>query len=316
MSKTIEFKTKDYLSGLFLIVAIITITITFLYVRYINSNKKYIHYYTYFNSTYGITKNAQIYYLEMPIGYVSNVSIVDLNRIKMDILIERKYKNLIKKDSKISILSSLGLNTILNGKGLQIINGKESKLLKPNSKIESIPPESIDSMIKKFEIDKLAKKIKHIIINIDKLTTQLTDSKGDFQQTISNINRFSNKLATKPLLKIALKRDDYKNFSSMVKNLDISIKNANNAIIEANNFLKNKDINSSLKNLKKIFKMTKKIVKDIKFLSSTLRDNIHLKNDIEDVEDSIEQSNKIIHKINSIKIFQDKSIDKEDLNIQ
>lgn len=316
MAKAIKLSTKDYLSGVFLIVALILFTTIPFYVNYIHSHKRYIHYYTYFNSTYGITKNAKIYYLEMPIGYVSKISIVDLNKIKMDIFIDKKYKNLIKEDSKISVLSTFGLNTILNGKGLQIISGKSKKLLKPNSKISSLPPQSLESMIKKFEIDKISKSLKHTIINIEKLTNQLTDRNGSFQQTINSLNRFSNKLATKPILKIALDNKDYYILTHLLKDLDKTILITKKSIEQIKSFTKNKDINTSIKQFKNILTTTNSIVGDIKFFTKTLKKNVHIKDDAEQIEDIIEQTDEIEHKINSIKFFKNDNIDSDEFNIQ
>jgi len=301
--QTFKLTKKDYLSGIFLIIAISAFIFIPFYINYLHSKEKFLTYYTFFDSTYGIGKNSQIFYLEMPIGYVEKIEIIDLNKVKITLKINSKFKEFITKSSKVSILSSLGLNTIISGKGLQIITTKKDPILPEGSIIQSIPPENINSIIKKFEIDKLSKSIKQIILNLETLTTQMVDKNSSFQKSLTSIDKLTNKLSKKPTLEIVLGKQNFNKVSNLLNNLNLTLSKTQQLLKEIELILKQKEIKTSIKEIE-IFEIT-----------NTLKKGANKEN-IQKIEEILNKTNHLLNKIQSIKIFKPPKVDTDFTNIK
>jgi len=313
--QTFKLTKKDYLSGIFLIIAISAFIFIPFYINYLHSKEKFLTYYTFFDSTYGIGKNSQIFYLEMPIGYVEKIEIIDLNKVKITLKINSKFKEFITKSSKVSILSSLGLNTIISGKGLQIITTKKDPILPERSIIHSIPPENINSIIKKFEIDKLSKSIKQIILNLETLTTQVIDKNSSFQKSLTSIDKLTNKLSKKPTLEIVLGKQNFNKVSNLLNNLNLTLSKTQQLLKEIELILQQKEIKTSIKEIEKILKTTNKITNNILEITNTLKKGANEEN-IQKIEEILNKTNHLLNKIQSIKIFQPSKVDTDFTNIK
>ena len=313
--QTFKLTKKDYLSGIFLIIAISAFIFIPFYINYLHSKEKFLTYYTFFDSTYGIGKNSQIFYLEMPIGYVEKIEIIDLNKVKITLKINSKFKEFITKSSKVSILSSLGLNTIISGKGLQIITTKKDPILPEGSIIQSIPPENINSIIKKFEIDKLSKSIKQIILNLETLTTQMVDKNSSFQKSLTSIDKLTNKLSKKPTLEIVLGKQNFNKVSNLLNNLNLTLSKTQQLLKEIELILKQKEIKTSIKEIEEILKTTNKITNNIFEITNTLKKGANKEN-IQKIEEILNKTNHLLNKIQSIKIFKPPKVDTDFTNIK
>ena len=313
--QTFKLTKKDYLSGIFLIVAISVFIFIPFYINYLHSKEKFLTYYTFFDSTYGIKQNSQIFYLEMPIGYVEKIEIIDLNRVKITLKINNKFKEFITTSSKISILSSLGLNTIISGKGLQVITTQKDSILPEGSIIKSIPPENINSIIKKFEIDKLSKSIKQIILNLEKLTTQIVDKNSSFQKSLNSIDKLTNNLAKKPTLEIVLGEQNFNQVSNLLNNLNLTLLKTQKLLKEIELILKQKEIKTSIKEIEQTLKTVKKITNNIFEITNTIKKGTNKEN-IQKIEEILNKTNHLLNKIQSIKIFQPSKIDTDFTNIK
>ena len=313
--QTFKLTKKDYLSGIFLIVAISVFIFIPFYINYLHSKEKFLTYYTFFDSTYGIKQNSQIFYLEMPIGYVEKIEIIDLNRVKITLKINNKFKEFITISSKISILSSLGLNTIISGKGLQVITTQKDSILPEGSIIKSIPPENINSIIKKFEIDKLSKSIKQIILNLEKLTTQIVDKNSPFQKSLNSIDKLTNNLATKPTLEVIVGKQNFNQTSNLLNNLNLTLLKTQKLLKEIELILKQKEIKTSIKEIEQTLKTVKKITNNIFEITNTIKKGTNKEN-IQKIEEILNKTNHLLNKIQSIKIFQPSKIDTDFTNIK
>jgi ABC-type transporter Mla subunit MlaD len=308
-----NFKPRfiDYVSGIFIVSVFFILGITLYYTYNKKQEIKYITFYTYFDSTYRISKDSSIYYLDMPIGKVSDVNIVSHDKVKFILKIEEKYGHFVTKDSKITIFSSFGLNTFINGKGLELINAKSKELLKPNSEIKAQLPENLESLIKKFEIDKLSKSLKNVIFNLESISIELNKT---LPATMKNINEFSYKLSNEPILKTAVGKDSFNKLQKSLDALNEILYNSNNLIISIEKRVNGKDIDDSLALLKKNLNKIDKILIDVKVFTNKIKD-IDIKEKNEQINEIIKRTNDITRKIHNLKIFQD-HLDTKELNIK
>lgn len=257
MNSAFKPKIIDYISGIFILFTIIG----FVYVLYFsytkNVKKKYDFYYTFFDSSYGVSENAFIYYLEIPIGTIKTIEFNNTDKVKITFGIENKYNNLVTKDSKIEVLSSLGVGSILNGKGLQLKRSISKEVISPDSFIPSVTPKSITDIIEQFELDKLSVSFKSIIYNIDKLLIALNKEDGDLMGTLKNVNKITQQ--------------------AVDNNIPLSIVNLSNNV-QLNTDLIIKDLSNSIS-----------LLDDVMTTTNTKIDELNV-NKVNDILDSIEKS--------------------------
>lgn len=311
MNSAFKPKIIDYISGIFILVTIIGF-IYILYASYTkNVNKQYDYYYTYFDSSYGVSKNAFIFYLEIPIGTIKSISFSKQNKVKIEFGIEHKYLNLITEGSKIEVLSSLGVGSLLNGKGLQLTRSTSTNVIAPNSMIESVVPQSMGDIIEQFELDKLSVSLKSIVYNIEKLLTTINDKDGDFMKTLSNINKI-----TKQTVNSDIPSSIVKLSTNIQLNTDEIINNLSNSILQVDKILNssNEKINDiNIKRVNEILDSIKTLVQKLNITAAT--SNNVLKTNKDKINNIMLRTDNITKTINEYTIFNkdEKSIQELDI---
>jgi len=159
------------------------------------------------------------------IGRVSNIYMHDINQIEIEIELLKKHMVWLREDTKVTLSEEFPIgNAYIN-----IIPGpKDKPLLLPNATIVLYRSEDFSSIVQE-EAKPLIKEVKATVSNLRKITEQILDHNGAFQQTLSHMQTFSKTIVdSEGLLSMITKdpeparriRSILKKSDSLIANLD------------------------------------------------------------------------------------------------
>ncbi len=268
-----------------------------------------------YSKYYFITKNAQTFYIGMPlllsgfeIGNISNMRLLDNSKVRIDIKVKEKYKEWITKDTKLIINRPL-----IGSPTIDVITKTKISPLKNNQEIKTvIIQDDIDDIIAKLQ--PVVKKLQKIVDNIEIVTNKLASKNSPINKSIRHIEKFTAKLVSdEPLLTLLTgDKNSTVAFSSAIESskdvitlLNGTIKEANSTIaqtkdkllpplLDSANALKEilLDIQNKLKKLDGVIDEVSSSKTDIKNLKRDIRVNLHKTNKIINRVDSIFKSPK------------------------
>ncbi|MBL7857871.1 MAG: MCE family protein [Cyclobacteriaceae bacterium] len=231
--------SKEFQVGLFMVMAILLLYFGFSFLKgtdFLSSTNKY---YAFYENVDNLTESNQIYLNGLAVGRVSDITIQQRkNRVLVELEID---SDIILGDSSIAVLNG----ELLGGRFIQLIVGKDSKLLEPKDTIrseiakglmdfltESAEPvaANLQTTLKKLNIilDGLAKNTKQLdtmfirlqttpgLINktLNTANTNIGELSGSFKSVAGNLNGTLNEL--KPTL------ENFKTLSDSLKMLQLN----------------------------------------------------------------------------------------------
>lgn len=216
--------------GLFFIVAVIGIiaTVVFIGVERGLFTAKYKIYFTVDKGT-GFFEGMPVKLSGFKIGKIDSMSLDENAKVKVTLLISKKYSKWIRQDSK-AILTKEGFI----GEGvIDISVGSTNKPV--------IGDGGVIQNEKARGLDEIAEEMRPVIGEIRDIISYVNDPKGDIKQTISNLRTLSSGLnATKESADKLLKNADSSvsgissNASKTLKNIDSLVSNADKTVSSMN----------------------------------------------------------------------------------
>lgn len=182
-----NFNRKEKAVGTFLIlIAIILLTILLIIGRGKDWFKTYVNYYTIFDESYNLKKDAAVKLYNTEIGSVKNITLFK-DKVKVELTVLEDYAYRIKTDS-IAVVQSpaffYGTEYVSirpgSSEGFPIAKGGE---------IPSEPRKSIEDLLNEYGVEDTAKKLIESINSIVEIVKQLKDEEGPLFTTLNNIHK-------------------------------------------------------------------------------------------------------------------------------
>jgi ABC-type transporter Mla subunit MlaD len=151
-----------------------------------------------YNRYYFKTKNAQTFYIGMPlrfsgfeIGNISDMVLLDSADVKITIKIKKIYRKWITRDTKLIINRPL-----IGSPSIDIVTKSKVFILNDGDEIKNVfIKDDIDDIIAKLL--PIVKKLQKIVDNIEIVTNKIaSEDDGSIGKSIKNIEKFTNKLAS------------------------------------------------------------------------------------------------------------------------
>ncbi|HSQ47682.1 MAG TPA: MlaD family protein [Lutibacter sp.] len=234
--------TQKFSLGLFIFI----ITIIFVFALYLIGNKQNLFGNTFrisavFNNVNGLILGNNVRYSGINIGTVKNIVMINDSTICVDMIIEDKMLQHMKKNA----VAAIGSDGLVGSMVINIVPGKEvSKALKPGDTIQSYNKTSTTDMLETLNTtnDNAAKLTSDLL----KITTAIKEGKGtigmliedaemasDVKQTVSNLKTASaNTSATVLELKKIIRAVNYDESLAAVLLSDTASANKMKSIIE------------------------------------------------------------------------------------
>jgi phospholipid/cholesterol/gamma-HCH transport system substrate-binding protein len=181
----LTFDTKEKIVGTFVAsLFILLLCMVVVIGRGKNWFRSTVMYYTNFNESYGLEKNASIKLFNAEIGKIKKIELAG-NRVRIDLAIFEEFSHRIKADS---IASVEGVSYI-GSKYISIKPGTEdSPMLYEDDEIKSIENKSITDILSEFEVEKTAKMLIKAIQELSELAQILKDPTGPLFTAINSLN--------------------------------------------------------------------------------------------------------------------------------
>jgi phospholipid/cholesterol/gamma-HCH transport system substrate-binding protein len=194
-----EFSKLEKLVGTFIIgVILLLMAILIIIGRGKDWFESYKTYYTNFNESYNLQKNAEVKLFKANIGKVTDIALnEDRVRVRLEIL--ERYASRIRQDA-IAIVES---PTLIGSEYISIIPGSsDSPRIEEGGEIQSREKRSINDILAEFEVEKTAKMVIEGVQNFSELTTYLNHPAAPLRMSLDNIQ-----LASEHLVRITADLD-------------------------------------------------------------------------------------------------------------
>jgi phospholipid/cholesterol/gamma-HCH transport system substrate-binding protein len=295
--------SRELKVGLFIVITSIIILAALLYIARGKGVFETVHTFTLSSkSGEGFTEGMPVVFSGFDIGKVHDLELNEKGVVIIKIKIPNRHIKWIKIDSSFILYRPL----IGAARIVVITNNLNSPLLPVDKIMEVGTINDINDAIKKVE--PLIEQITQIATNIERLTNNLSDPKGDLNRILSNAQKITTNLSTKKsLLEMAVADEEslkslheslrkvkdivasvdkiLKKVDSMADKTDEQIYGQQGTLPQINNILRDivgklLKLNTTVDNINKISKDTSEGMKDFRMLRSDIDDTV---NSIEDV---------------------------------
>lgn len=249
-----------------------------------------------------ISKTAEAFNVGMPIYYsgfeVGRIVHIELDKKALvDVYFEVNEENRkwICEDSLLLLTKPL-----IGAAKVEILTSLSYPKLQPNAEVSIVFLDSIDDIIS--NVKPVLDEVQAIMISVNTITTELAKKDGDLFKTLANFEQVSHKLAQAPSLLNSITGDD-----ESTKLIKASLKETNEAMAQINVMLKtvqNNVLIPSKSSMKSINMILEDVRLKLKSLDGLVDETGAMSDDLkqikESIELSIESSNQLILKIDSI----------------
>ncbi len=189
---SLDFKSKEQLVGIFLVVTLIILTGAIVFIAQgKNWFREHERYYTFFKEGYNLTPGSKVTLYNTRIGKVVKTGLTEDNRVRVDISILAEFASRIRIDTIVTVKSP----TIIGSEYIAIIPGTPKEpLIPPGNEIPSKEKKALGDYMEEFKVEEKFQILVDILINIREITNQLKDPQGDLFRTINNIERLTDRL--------------------------------------------------------------------------------------------------------------------------
>jgi phospholipid/cholesterol/gamma-HCH transport system substrate-binding protein len=186
------YSLRERLAGtIIILVAILIITGSLITTLWYSVLKDYNTYFIVFNEGYGLIPGVKVRFLGLEIGSVTNVELLDNNKIRMDLRINTEYTNRIKGDSLAMIKSP----TIIGAEYIEIQTGSEESLPIPNNgQIPAQDHNTIDQLITSMQLEQKIQQLDELLYNVTAIAEYLQDKQGPVRGAAENVKTLSDRI--------------------------------------------------------------------------------------------------------------------------
>jgi phospholipid/cholesterol/gamma-HCH transport system substrate-binding protein len=184
-----ETTTQDRFMGAVLVISIIIGIYSLAQGSFLGSlTDKRVKAHSFFSQSYGILPGAEIKLSGILVGNVEEVQLIDRNKVRVSILLKPAYKDLYRQNSALKVNSSLGLNSVISGTGLEFIPGPENApIVKSGTELQAIEPQSLDDILDEWNVKAMAQKAEQIVNDLATITQTLTANQQQIVDTMDNM---------------------------------------------------------------------------------------------------------------------------------
>ena len=288
--------------GLFVITLVLVIA-TFLYLILEEKgtfNKRY-NYHFYTNSANSFTIGMPLKFSGFNIGVIDDISLENDGNVHMIFSVSDENTKWIAEGTTLMIRKPL-----IGSAHIEVHSSVGKKPLKEDSVLTILMSDDINDMITKLE--PAVENIIKIISSIEVITTQLASKDSDMMQTLSNINKFSAKLANNDSLLTSV-TGDKDSTDSLITSLHQTtlimqdIKDITKDIQKITATLDKRIVEPASSSINEVEAIMKDVKSKLEAIDSTVKTIGTFDNDLVDLKEQIavglEKSNQIMDKVDS-----------------
>lgn len=192
-SQSLSASRQDKLLGLFVIIAVV-VTLS-IYVRSaLDDSELWLTFDAKMHSSYGLSVGAPIKLNGINIGQIDQVELTPSGEVLIEFTLSTKYQNLYTTNSVLVVDTTLGINNVLSGAGLnfQSIPGPK---LSEGAAVQVQEPQSLQSLMDEWDLEALANQVKDILNNLNEVMSTVRDNQQNVTASLNNIASMTETLA-------------------------------------------------------------------------------------------------------------------------
>jgi phospholipid/cholesterol/gamma-HCH transport system substrate-binding protein len=184
----VDFSRKERVVGVFVIgVAVILLATIITIGRGKDWFKKYVTYYTTFNESYNLQRDADVKLFNAAIGKVKKITLVG-NKVNVQLAILEDFANRIREDSVATVESP----TFIGSEFIAILpGGSDTPLVPPEGEIKSREKRSVSDLLDEFQVEKTAKMVVKAAQDLSELAEILRQPEGPLFRVLDNAERIT-----------------------------------------------------------------------------------------------------------------------------
>jgi len=182
----VDYNKKEKIVGTFVIgIVILLFAMLIIIGRGKDWFKTYITYYTTFDESYNLSKNAAVKLYKADIGKVKKITLAE-DKVRVELVILEDYLSRIRSDS-VAIVDS---PTFIGSEYISIIPGSaDAPLIEKGGEIPSREKKSVSDILAEFEVEKTAKMVIPAIQDIAEIAQIMRDPEGPLFALLDSFNR-------------------------------------------------------------------------------------------------------------------------------
>lgn len=186
-----DFSRKEKIVGVFVIcVAVLLMATIILLGRGKGWFKAYRSFYTVFDESYNLQKNAAVKLYNTEIGYVKRIHLEE-DQVKVTLMVLEEYAGRIRGDSVATVESP----TLIGSEFVSITAGSKTTYQVPEGgMIRSIKKKSVSDILAEFQVEKTVKMLINAIQKISDTAETLSSPEGPLMMALDNANRTTDHL--------------------------------------------------------------------------------------------------------------------------
>ncbi len=191
--QSLSASRQDKLLGLFVIIAVV-VTLS-IYVRSaLDDSELWLTFNAKMHSSYGLSVGAPIKLNGINIGQIDQVELTPSGEVLIEFTLSTEYQNLYTTNSVLVVDTTLGINNVLSGAGLnfQSIPGPK---LGEGAAVQVQEPQSLQSLMDEWDVEALANQVKDILNNLNEVMSTVRDNQQNVTASLNNIASMTETLA-------------------------------------------------------------------------------------------------------------------------
>ena len=195
MSFAPSSKRSDQVLGLVVVVTLILVAMTiWLFLRGDDDERFILH--TTLSSSFGITAGASVRLHGVVIGEVSSVKLTDAGAVQMSLSLASQHAHLYRRNSLVRIDTTLAIDSVLTGVGLEFLPSNSGPALRSGESIEAETPKTLDQLMSDWNIQSIMQRTASVLAQVEQVVANVNGNQQQITQAIEHMMVFSERLAT------------------------------------------------------------------------------------------------------------------------
>ncbi|MDR1166162.1 MAG: MlaD family protein [Deltaproteobacteria bacterium] len=152
----------------------------------------YNRYFIVYHDGYGLLPGVKVRFLGIDIGDVTEIELMDNDKIRLDLRILEEYASRIKGDSLAVVKSP----TLIGSEYIEIQSGSAASLpIPPTGQIPAKDPKTVQNIIEELRLQEKLAQFETIMADVASLSNQLQDPQGPLLGTMANVQSVTRQIS-------------------------------------------------------------------------------------------------------------------------
>jgi len=188
---------RDKVMGIIVLTALLAVVYLFIYgAEFWDAKLGGNNYYTELSQSFGIIPGGEVSLSGVRVGSVQGVALQEDGQVLVRLYLSPDFSSFYRQGSKLQIDNKMALGNVISGNSLIFVpaNAGDGQIA-PGSFIPAIEPQSLDDLMKEWNVRELAKTLQKIVTNMNEVVSAINDNQAKLIDTLTHSAEVSANMA-------------------------------------------------------------------------------------------------------------------------